>query len=274
MTNIKTKTGEITSRQMKSMSVQDIADKVFGKCKDARKFILMCNLDPATGKCPPVVIGDLSLVGLEFGNGAGWARDDGKLGIVFHIRRPKTGGSISSVYLDGYKPQQRTHTRSIPDNVKKSFERRRKGECYCCGRKAKSGKLLEIDHRCGRYDEVGRKGSKDDPEYDSTNVNNYQILCKNCNNVKRERCSACKKTGNRFDARRFSGEKLGWHEGSRVYQGTCQGCILHGFDDWRTDHIRQDFDILKLLALQKQLENGSESVGELVSPVKLEDSDG
>jgi len=77
---------------------------------------------------------------------------------------------------------------------------------------------MQIDHCCGRYD---------DPEYKSEDPLAHQLLCSNCNAWKRDKCQACVKTGHRFDAKRITGEKLGWHEGGREYQGTCRGCYLH-----------------------------------------------
>ena len=243
---------QISMHQIKRMSKEEFAEAILGKCEQAKKYILLSNFDPATGTCEMVPMETLRENGLQFGNGANWARDGSKLGTMFFVERHKEKGAIVGVSLKGYRPKRKVdNSRHIPQEVKNYFRSlpRHLKRCAWCGR-PETKRKQEIDHRCGRYN---------DPEYDSRDPAFYQLLCKNCNDWKRSFCTKCEKAGKRFDARKiFVGEKLGWHCGGATYEGTCYGCILHGFKQWRSDHFRHNFDAISLLAAQGAVENPDE----------------
>ena len=230
---------------MKKMSKEEFANMVLDRCKKAKKFVELSDLDLSNGHCSMVPMDILKHHDLQFGNGADWARNDGKLGEIFVIERPLDKGKIVGVLLKGYQLRAKKNPRNIPEKVRGYYlAGRRSSPCACCGRT--NGKIREIDHRCGRYNE---------PEFKSENPMHYQLLCKNCNDRKRERCKACEKRGKRFDARLFQGEKLGWHSGSSEYKGTCGGCMIYSFELWRGDYYREDFDVKGLLHAQEVAEH-------------------
>lgn len=79
---------------------------------------------------------------------------------------------------------------------------------------------LEIDHRDGRKESTCFK------------VSEYQVLSKTANDIKRQNCKDCKKTGKRYDATRMK-FKLPVSSGSLEYEGTCKGCFWYDPIDFR-----------------------------------------
>lgn len=79
---------------------------------------------------------------------------------------------------------------------------------------------VEVDHKEGR---------KTDPErYSPGNqsIDDFQALCAVGNLIKREACARCKRTNQRFDARKI-GYNVGWIKGAAAYRGTCEGCYWY-----------------------------------------------
>ncbi|GAA9622575.1 hypothetical protein HpVa125_12540 [Helicobacter pylori] len=66
---------------------------------------------------------------------------------------------------------------------------------------------IEIDHKDGRNDD-------------------FQALCKACNDKKRQICRKCKESGYRFDATKIPGNRYPFYEGAIEYDG-CVGCYQY-----------------------------------------------
>jgi len=147
---------------------------------------------------------------LKLGNGGSWCRDDGGLGKHFNIQRKKHVGRIVEIALHGRKKQP--IEKPIPAKI---FRKIRKQSCTVLA----TGKV-EVDHKDGRRDDPRLTDPKTIKESD------FQPLSKAANNAKRQHCKICRKTGNRFDAKRL-GYRLSQFKGNGIYRGSCIGCYWH-----------------------------------------------
>ena len=143
--------------------------------------------------------------GYPFGNGGSWARSDGRLASKYIIEKDRssgTGNKITSIRTVGFATKINSRS-PIPLKAREEL----KGKpCPVCGR---SHGKNELDHKNG-HDRTG------------DSVDDFQPLCKPCNDQKRHYCKECRDTGKRFDATRLS-YKVGWLEGNSFYT-TAQGC--------------------------------------------------
>lgn len=89
-------------------------------------------------------------------------------------------------------------------------------ECAHCGSKNR----LEYDHKFGVKLSINVRDSHDEKD--------FQALCKNCNDKKRQACIMCRETGDRFNAIKF-GYTISHIGGSHIYDDTisCNGCYWH-----------------------------------------------
>lgn len=149
--------------------------------------------------------------GYPFGNGGSWARPDGRLAAKYRIEKGRssgTGNKITSIRIVGFSTKIDSRS-STPLKVREEL----KGKpCPNCGR---SHGKNEIDHKDG-YNRTG------------VSIDDFQPLCKPCNDQKRHYCKECRDTGKRFDATRLS-FKSGWLEGNSFYTTTqgCRGCYWY-----------------------------------------------
>jgi predicted DNA-binding protein len=116
-------------------------------------------------------------------------------------------------------------SRAIPQEVRKVALEKSGHKCIWCG----STDRLEVDHKNGRYNNV------------SNNVNDFQILCKSCNDKKRERCKKCVLTGQRFNVQSSISNilfKSPFTCGDGKYNDMigCKGCFLYDIEDFYTNH--------------------------------------
>lgn len=138
----------------------------------------------------------------DTGNGSTLFNSDRGLGKTYIIHKEYLDGSVHVVKLAGLKEQVNLN---IPDAVRQHF----KGDaCVVCG----TTHQIEIDHKDGR--------KTDDVE----GIEDFQAMCKHCNDRKREVCKKCKETGERFDATTlgFKNPVSAYH---CLYEGTCEGCF-------------------------------------------------
>lgn len=173
----------------------------------------------------------------ENGNGCSWARSDGALGEQYIITRLREkdlpddlrkefdqlkrqvgkssitqyigNGRVLAIRLDGLRKNP------ISNTIRQDIRDSHKGDsCALTG----STRHLELDHKDGRKDDQ----KVNDPV--SQHPEDFQNLTKESNDLKRSRCSECKKTGVRFDARTlgFPFAQIG---GGQSYRGTCVGCF-------------------------------------------------
>ena len=145
----------------------------------------------------------------NFGNGATWCRDDGRLGQKYNIKREKGGprGRTSGVQWMGFN--NRPLNTQTPDALRRQVIEGQR--CVVLD----IGNNLEADHKDGRKDIPRRLAVED-----------YQPMSKAANDAKRTHCDRCQDTRERFDATRLS-YSMGWTVGGREYIGSCVGCYWH-----------------------------------------------
>lgn len=158
-------------------------------------------------------------------NGARYLRSTSPLCKKYVVRRVYTRGrgkALIGFQLIGFNTSTH-HSRSIPPRVRKAILIKYENRCIMCG----STNCLEIDHKNGRYNCA------------STKVDDFQVLCKSCNDKKRERCRKCIATGQRFNVQQAISPLLykiaftcgGARFNNRLKVG-CRGCFLHDIEDF------------------------------------------
>lgn len=162
----------------------------------------------------------------ESTNGCQWARSDGcYLGKRYKIKRPKQGGKVVAVQLDGPNRNSVKKHRGVRADIKAALSGR-----PCAILDVRSS--VEIDHKNGRYDDLSNLSAE------SQRIDDFQPLSKAANDAKRQHCKECVRTGKRYDARR-----LGYKEGFVVGDENttvCHGCCW--FDPKRFNRlISKDF---------------------------------
>ncbi len=162
----------------------------------------------------------------ESTNGCQWARTDGSyLGKKYKIKRPKKGGKIIAVQLDGSNRNSIKQYRNIRKDIR---ERLLADSCAILDVQSNT----EIDHKNGRYDDLSNLNlSVQNPE-------DFQVLSKAANNAKRQHCKECIRTGKRYDAKR-----LGYKESFVVGDENTSVCIgCYWYDPKRFNQlISKDF---------------------------------
>ena len=158
------------------------------------------------GQGQEVLVSDFPELGLQpFGNGSGWARDDGPLGKKYRIfRRKDDGGRIVSVNVTGWAEPQ--FPNGIADEVREHYKDQK---CRILA----TGRNIEMDHKDGRKHSYMPVESCEE----------FQPLSKAANDAKRSHCDRCKGTNKRFDAT-VLGYKISVVDGTIDYRGSCVGC--------------------------------------------------
>lgn len=135
--------------------------------------------------------------GFESTNGCQWARSDGSyLGKRYKIKRPKLGGKVFAIQLDGPNYNSVKKHRGIRQDIRTEISKQR---CVVLD----VGSNIEVDHKNGKYDELSNISLEDQK------INDFQPLSKAANDAKRQHCKECIQNGKRYDARRL-GYKEGW----------------------------------------------------------------
>ncbi len=77
-----------------------------------------------------------------------------------------------------------------------------------CGARGNSENTqIEIDHKDGRKDDLRVS------DLNTQTFDNFQALCKACNDKKRQICKKCKESGYRFDATKIPGNRYPFYGG-------------------------------------------------------------
>lgn len=159
-------------------------------------------------------------------NGVPYLRRDSPICKKYKVERKyhSSTGSLVGFKLIGFNTKH-YFSRYIPSHVRKNVLERYGYKCIWCG----SRDRLEVDHKNGRYDTKTEK------------VNDFQILCKSCNDKKRERCNKCRDTGCRYNVQKEVSSllyKSAFIKGSGKYnekQG-CRGCFLYDIEEFYIKH--------------------------------------
>ncbi|WQY58966.1 HNH endonuclease [Helicobacter pylori] len=127
------------------------------------------------------------------------------------------GNFIDRIRLNGYNTEC-VFNQSIRQDIKNHYKQQC---CTMCGAHGNSENTqIEVDHKDGR---------KDDSRVSDSNTqtfDDFQALCKACNDKKRQICKKCKESGYRFDATKIPGNYYPFYEGEAEYDG-CVGCYQY-----------------------------------------------
>jgi len=187
---------------------------------------------------------------LAFGNGGSWCRLDGTFGkknkiitikangicvisqfwkpteseqiqidskIVEIKRKEMTGNKIVTIGYFGQVDNAQIGSRSISENIKKFFKDH---VCVHCG----TSTNIEIDHKNGLMNDPRVMNTK------TQKVDDFQPLCKHCNDVKRQTIKKMKETGIRHKASSIpilSGYGVDYIKGGETFDVT-DSCTMIG----------------------------------------------
>lgn len=150
----------------------------------------------------------------------GVGRNNSSLAKEFNLEFDKgqtLGNSIDRIRLNGYNTEC-VFNQNIRQDIKNHYKQQC---CAMCGVHGNSENTqIEVDHKDGR---------KDDSRVSDSNAqtfDDFQALCKACNDKKRQICKECKETGYRFDATKIPGNYYSFYEGETEYDG-CVGCYQY-----------------------------------------------
>ncbi len=161
--------------------------------------------------------------GLQLGNGGSWCRNNSSLAKEFILEFDKgqtLGNSIDRIRLNGYNTRG-VFNQSIRQDIKNYHKQQC---CTMCGAHGNSENTqIEVDHKDGRKDD-SRVSDLSTQTFDD-----FQALCKACNDKKRQICKECKETGYRFDATKIPGNHYPFYEGVAEYAeyDGCVGCYQY-----------------------------------------------
>ncbi|GAA8110781.1 hypothetical protein HpNP41_10210 [Helicobacter pylori] len=145
--------------------------------------------------------------GLQLGNGGSWCRNNSSLAKEFILefdREQAPGNSIDRIRLNGYNTRC-VFNQSIRQNIKNYYKQQC---CAMCGVRGNSENTqIEVDHKDGRKNDL-RVSDLNTQDFDD-----FQALCKACNDKKRQICKKCKESGYRFDATKIPGNHYPFYEG-------------------------------------------------------------
>ncbi len=168
----------------------------------------------------------MELQQFQANNGVPYLRRDSPICKKYKVERKyhSSTGALIAFKLVGFN--NNVHfSRHIPQQVRKDVLEKYGHKCVWCGSKDR----LEVDHKNGRYDAKTDK------------VSDFQILCKSCNDKKRERCNKCRDSGCRFNVQQEISSilyKTAFSQGTVKYtekQG-CKGCFLYDIEDFYKKH--------------------------------------
>ena len=190
------------------MASKDPKTIVFKKNSHYDRFELAVQPDKR-GNSKPLLVKEFKKHGLPaFGNGSGWARDDGGLAKKYKLHRNKDeAGRICSVQTIGWAEPSFDGT--ISPEV---YEHYKDSPCVVLA----TNRNVEMDHKDGRKESYKPVESCDE----------FQPLSKAANDAKRSHCKRCKASNERFDARKL-GYVVSVVEGTLDYRGTCVGCYWY-----------------------------------------------
>ncbi len=160
-------------------------------------------------------------LGVPGSNGrTSWCRNNSSLAKEFNLEFDKgqtLGNFIDRIRLNGYNTEC-VFNQSIRQDIKNHYKQQC---CAMCGVRGNSENTqIEVDHKDGRKDD-SRVSDLSTQTFDD-----FQALCKACNDKKRQICKECKETGYRFDATKIPGNHYPFYEGEAEYDG-CVGCYQY-----------------------------------------------
>jgi len=169
-------------------------------------------------------------------NGVPYLRQGSLLCKKYSVQKyyKKNNGSLKSFRLTGFTPSTVPVSRGIPVAVRRDVLVKYRHKCVWCG----STDKLEVDHKNGRYSCAG------------TSQEHFQLLCKSCNDKKRERCKKCITTGNRYNVQESVSSTLyniPFTKGTSRFNNKlgCQGCFLYDIEDfYKHNTIKHEVEVI------------------------------
>lgn len=159
-------------------------------------------------------------------NGVPYLRRESPICKKYKVERKyhSSTGALIGFKLIGFNTKLH-FSRHIPQQVRKAVLEKYGHKCILCGSKDR----LEVDHKNGRYDAKTDK------------VSDFQILCKSCNDKKRERCNKCRDSGCRYNVQQEISNilyKTPFTQGTVKYNEKlgCKGCFLYDIEDFYQKH--------------------------------------
>lgn len=151
---------------------------------------------------------------LMFQNGADWCRKESAIAQYYIVELDKTrtpGNTIDRIRLSGYQPEaNRLGSQNIRTDIKKYYKAQR---CVILGTSNP-----EVDHKNGwKNDDKIMKNTT------TQKFSDFQPLSKAANDAKRQFCKECRRTGQRFDAKKL-GYPISFCKGCAQHDGTATGC--------------------------------------------------
>lgn len=167
---------------------------------------------------------------LALGNGLSWGRSSSPLAKKYIIEKDRSltsGNRIDRIRLCGYNTKD-SFSQTIRSDIRDCIRHRR---CVICGAAGTSeNTTIEVDHK------DGRKNDKRVSDRLTQRVDDFQPLCKACNDMKRQACKDCKKDGGiRWDAKNIEGNPVSYYSGGASYTSElgCVGCYLYDPVEYR-----------------------------------------
>ena len=159
---------------------------------------------------------------LQLGNGGSWCRASSSLAKKYIVEFEKgqtKGNSIDAIRLNGHK-KETTFNQNIRKDIKDYYKTQRCVMLGVCG--FSENTKIEIDHK------EGTKNSSRVSNVKTQTIEDFQPVCKACNDIKREICKRCKETDIRWDATQLEGFPFPYYKGnSSLKESGCEGCYQY-----------------------------------------------
>lgn len=199
---------------------------------DIELFLELARPDPITGISRWVSVKEFKgmYAHLALGNGLSWGRSSSQLARKYKIEKDRSitpGNRIDRIKLCGYNEEQ-SFSQAIRADIKDAVRRRR---CVICGAAGSSENTsIEVDHK------DGRKSDMRVSDMSTQRIDDFQPLCKACNDMKRQACKDCKEDGGiRWNAKNIDGNPVSYYKGGASYTPElgCVGCFLYDPVEYR-----------------------------------------
>ncbi len=226
-----------------------------------KQFVRASNVDSNTGIGERLSIVKLKQLGIVVTGNGNTLRSSCPIHQTFKLnstRESKTSNKIIELQIVGYQDDEfNSPYQSVPKAVRNQVHK-------LCANCDVHHEIFEIDHKIGIKEKYADEAIRNDP-------NQYQTLCKNVNDAKRQHCKDCRRDSKRFDAR-----LLGFHipvvSGS-IYlddsKNPCTGCYWYDLKVFRKEHgvIALKLNIAAMEAFVQQIDSGA-SVEDVLNVIK------
>ena len=209
----------------KKINILNILERIFNiNNKGISEFISIDEQSLRNKGCKP-----FEVFMFQSKNGVSYLRRDSPICRKYIIERSynKTNGSLIGFKLVGFN-RSHYYSRHISKNIRKRVLEKYGYKCIWCGSKDK----LEVDHKNGRYNTKTDK------------ITDFQILCKSCNDKKRQKCIKCRETNQRYNVQQeissifYKSAYITGNENYNEKQG-CKGCFLYDIEDFYMNHDKK-----------------------------------